>query len=140
MKLFRNICRCLPLVVMLGVLHPGGVGAAAQLPSTAQIIHANALLSGIWREDPQKATALATEAERLLANVSRKDKAEQEPRLHFRGTNSTPSQEPPPEGEILKKNQKDFDENPILREIYSHSPLASLRMLKRMREATEKNN
>ena len=42
-------------------------------------------------------------------------------------------------GAISDGNRKAFDENPVLREIYSRSPLAALRMLKRLREAAGKN-
>jgi len=114
-------------------------GAAAAPQSPPQIVDSNALLKSIYREDPERALALAVEAGQLLAAVERGAAAASEPRLHFRGT-APSAQTAPQESEILEKNRQSYDQNPILREIYTHSPLASLRMLKRLREATEKNN
>jgi len=127
-----------PLIVMALLMH--SVGGWAAMQSSAQIIDSNALLKAIYLENPEKALSLVSEARQLLASVERGQALAGEPKLKFRGgIEQSPVRSPPEDGEILSRNRKDYDQNPILREIYQHSPLASLRMLKRLREATEKS-
>lgn len=125
------------VVVLLAPVSPAVAGPTTDIRAASQIIHSNALLKSIFEIDPKRATALAAEARRILSDASKGNEIGRAPSLKYRGG---PQADPPStEGEILSKNRKDFKENPILREIYFHSPLASLRMLKRLREATKKN-
>ena len=86
--------------------------------------------------DKLVALGLAAEIESYLAATA-KDKqpaaGEKAPELKFRGDEGTPT--PGRDDDILSRNKKTFDENPVLRNVYYRSPIASLRLLRRFREA-----
>lgn len=111
------------------------VVAATAAPA---MIGNNALLHTIYRDDPGSALGLASEIERQIAAFGNSHAGNDgaAPRLRFRG----PRSDKPvgDEDEILKDNRKDYQANPALKRLYQHSPLASLRMLKRLREAAGK--
>ncbi|MCZ6885353.1 MAG: hypothetical protein O7E53_03185 [Alphaproteobacteria bacterium] len=117
------------------VIAMGGALAAAEGP-VPQLIHDNKLLKVIYQKDPQTALGLAAEIESYLAATA-KDKqpaaGEKAPELKFRGDADTPA--PGRDDDILSRNKKTFDENPVLRNVYYRSPIASLRLLRRFREA-----
>ena len=98
------------------------------------MIQQNALLSTIYKQDPQKAVQLAIEAERSLALAGESGPGAGAPPPRTRSGLDSPDRDPAQDGGIMRRNRKAFDENPVLREIHSRSPLASLRMLKRLRE------
>lgn len=124
-------------IVIFGPAGPAAAGSKTETRTANQIIRSNALLRTIFEIDQQQAVELTAEARRILSTVSQASKTKRSPSLIYRGS---PRAHPPSgEGEIISKNRKDFEENPVLQEIYMHSPLASLRMLKRLREATKKN-
>jgi len=128
------------LVLALAIFIFDSSGWAATLDKwQRQMIESNALLRTIYKGDPKKATELASEARRLLSQYERNRTTANDLELNFRGTHGA-DEKAEKDGEILARNRKDFDENPILREIYARSPLASLRMLKRLREAAKKTN
>ncbi len=133
---FHHISMVLASMVLAAACLVAGIGVAragdtAAVPS---MVEKNALLHTIYRSDPEKALALAAEIERQIAllgdGIEGGDDAA--PRLRFRGpmTRSAPEDEE----DIPKGNRKDFDANPALRRLYKYSPLASLRMLERLRE------
>jgi hypothetical protein len=103
------------------------------------LVNDNRLLSAIHRIDPQRARAFASE---IVDKISLLD------RRRRQGVNAvnTPLQRrepgitrpPRPNAELDERTRRDLKENPILRNLYSRSPLASLRMLERMREAAGK--
>lgn len=125
------------IAVALFVLALAGSDVWATMPDrpATEIISANALLRQIHENNPTQAVALASEARRLLTIGEGKRGRRPDIQLEFRGAPADP-----PTDQIIRDHRKDFDENPILREIYSRSPLASLRMLKRLREAAKKAN
>ena len=96
------------------------------------------LLNRIYQQNPQKAVRLAIEAERSLALATPDDAGKKKPTM--RGDFNSPDRGGAQNGAISDGNRKAFDENPVLREIYSRSPLAALRMLKRLREAAGKKS
>ena len=116
-------------------LAAGAPSAAAEGP-VPKIIFDNALLNTIYQKNPQEALGLAAEIESYLASTA-KDKqpaaGEKAPELKFRGDADTPA--PGRDDDILSRNKKTFDENPVLRNVYYRSPIASLRLLRRFREA-----
>ncbi len=116
-------------------LAAGAPSAAAEGP-VPEIIHDNALLSAIYQKDPQEALGLAAEIESYLASTA-KDKqpaaGEKAPELNFRGDGGSPARGR--DDDIIGRNKKDFDENPVLWNVYYRSPIASLRLLRRFREA-----
>ena len=116
-------------------LAAGAPSAAAEGP-VPEIIRDNALLSAIYQKDPQEALGLAAEIESYLASTGetgRPAAGESAPELNFRGDEGTPT--PGRDDDILSRNKKTFDENPVLRNVYYRSPIASLRLLRRFREA-----
>ena len=103
-----------------------------------QLIHDNKLLKVIYQKDPQTAVNLATEIESYLAAAKDRQlaKGRKVPELNFRDSDATPA--PGQDDDIIKRNKKAFEENPVLRNIYFHSPVASLRLLERFRDAAGK--
>jgi len=124
------------LFVCLLALGGGSALTDAMEQRTAEIINGNTLLRQINATDPGKAAGLASEARDMLRARVQGDDRRPDRKLEFRG----PLRGSPTAEQIRRDHQKDFDENPILREIYARSPLASLRMLKRLREAAKKAN
>ena len=120
------------LVAAIGGARAGNTAAAPAM------IGKNALLHTIYRSDPGAALGLASEIEHQIAALgdSAKGGDDAAPRLRFRG----PQSDKPigDEEKILQDNRKDYQANPALKRLYQHSPLASLRMLKRLREAAGK--
>ena len=118
----------------------GSTSAAAEGP-VPQIIHDNALLNTIYQKDPEEALGLAAEIESYLASngeTGRPAAGEKAPELKFRGDGGSPA--PGRDDDIIGRNKKDFDENPVLRNVYYRSPMASLRLLRRFREAASQIN
>ena len=117
------------------VIAMGGALAAAEGP-VPQLIHDNKLLKVIYQKDPQTALGLAAEIDSYLASTA-KDKqpaaGEKAPELKFRGDDGSDARGR--DDDILSRNKKTFDENPVLRNVYYRSPIASLRLLRRFREA-----
>lgn len=111
-------------------------GSASRVHS---IIANNALLDQINRADPATARRFASEIERQIASLANDGKVHGQndaPELRFRGTLTRP--DGAPDEDILRTNREDFDANPALKRLYQYSPLASLRMLTRLREAADK--
>jgi hypothetical protein len=111
--------------------------AAASEPSGAeQIVGDNRLLGLIHRRNPELAKSFVAEIREKIALLDRRggrgNGAARIP-LHRRDPMGAP---PSPSVETLdERTRKDLGENPLLRDLYARSPLASLRMLERMREA-----
>lgn len=116
-----------------------GAAVAAEQGWVPPMIQQNALLNTIYKQDPQQAVRLAIEAERTLALATPDGPGAGKPEPRTRGGLDGPDPGSTRDGGITEGNRKAFDENPVLREIYSRSPLAALRMLKRLREAAGKN-
>ncbi|MEE8516271.1 MAG: hypothetical protein V3T02_06500, partial [Alphaproteobacteria bacterium] len=121
----------------------GGTLAAAKEP-VPQLIKDNKLLGVIYQKDPQTALNLAAEIDSYLAATA-KDKQPAKggpakggkvPELKFRDSDAAPV--PGKDDDIIKRNKKAFEENPVLRNIYFRSPVASLRLLQRFRDAASK--
>ncbi len=121
-------------------LAAGAPSAAAEGP-VPKIIFDNALLNTIYQKDPQEALGLAAEIDSYLAATAKDKqpakggpaKGDKVPELNFRDSEGTPV--PGRDDDIIKRNKKAFEENPVLRNIYFRSPVASLRLLRRVREA-----
>ena len=130
---FHHISMVLAAACLVAGIGVARAGDTAAVPS---MVEKNALLHTIYRSDPEKALGLAAEIERQIAPLGDSNVGGDgtPPRLRFRGpmTRSAPEDE----ANILKGNRKDFDANPALKRLYQQSPLASLRMLERLREVT----
>ena len=116
-------------------LSVGGPSAAAEGPAP-RIIFDNALLNTIYLKDPQEALGLAAEIESYLAangETGRPAAGGKAPDLKFRGDGGSATHGR--DDDIIGRNKKDFDENPVLRNVYYRSPMASLRLLRRFRDA-----
>ena len=128
---FHHISMVLAAACLVAGIGLARAGDTAVVPS---MVGKNALLHTIYRSDPEKALALAAEIERQIATLSDSTKGGDgaAPRRRYRGpmTRSAPEDEE----NILKDNRKDFQANPVLKRLYQYSPLASLRMLERLRE------
>ncbi len=133
-KFAKSVVRlCFLAVIGLSVLVAGNVLALETAP---EIIRANALLGSIYDNNPAEGVRLADEVRTYLASIERgeppKDRGSA-PTLRRRGGPGIAPGDP--ESEMERQNKKVFEENPALRKMYFHSPLAYLRMLKRIREA-----
>ena len=127
------------MVFAMGDALGGDLAAAkGQVP---QLIKDNKLLQVIYQKDPQTALGLAAEIDSYLAATA-KDKQPAKggpakggkvPELKFRDNDAAPV--PRRDDDIIKRNKKAFEENPVLRNVYYRSPIASLRLLRRFREA-----
>lgn len=124
---------CLLAVIGLPVL---AAGNALALETAPEIIRANALLGSIYDKNPAEGVRLAHEVRTYLASIERAEPSkgrDSAPTLRRRGgLGITPGD---PESEMERQNKKVFEENPALKKMYFHSPLAYLRMLKRIRTA-----
>ncbi len=126
---------CLVAGPVIGGARAGDTIVAAT--AAPAMIGKNALLQAIYRDDPGSALGLASEIERQITAFSDgHGDSGAAPRLRFRGPRS--NRPVGDEEEILKDNRKDYQANPALKRLYQLSPLASLRMLKRLREAAGK--
>ena len=86
------------------------------------------------QRDPARAISLISEIlDRIALLDRRKSQGNDAGGIPLRRRDADPP--PPPIGPPDDRTKKDLQENPILRDLYSRSPLASLRMLQRMREA-----
>ena len=126
-------------VIACALAFAAGEAVAAEQGWVPPMIQRNALLNTIYKHDPQQAVRLAIEAERSLALAATDGASAAKPKPRYRGGAETPDPGAARDGGITDGNRKAFDENPVLREIYSRSPLAALRMLKRLREAAGQN-
>ena len=134
----------LAVAMVFGMFAMGTTMAATKGP-VPQLIQDNKLLKVIYQKDPQTAVNLATEIESYLAAAKDRqpakggpEKGGKLPELNFRDSDTTPV--PGRDDDIIKRNKKAFEENPVLRNIYFHSPVASLRLLARFRDAAGKLN
>ena len=132
---FHHISMVLAAACLVAGIGVARAGDTAVAPS---MVEKNALLHTIYRSDPGKALGLAAEIERQIATLRDGTKGGDgaAPRRRYRGpmTRSAPEDEE----DILKGNRKDFQANPALKRLYQYSPLASLRMLERLREVAAK--
>ena len=111
-------------------------GNVLALESTPEIIRANALLESIYNKNPTEGVRLANEVRTFLASAERGELSKgrgADPMLRRRGGQGTAPDDP--ESEMERQNKKVFEENPALKKIYFYSPVAFLRMLKRIRTA-----
>ncbi len=131
-------------VAMVFAIFAGGGTLAQAKGQVPQLIQDNKLLGVIYLKDPQTALGLAAEIDSYLAAFARDKqsskggaaKAGKVPELNFRDSDGAPV--PGQDDDIIKRNKKAFEENPILRNIYFRSPVASLRLLQRFRDAASK--
>ena len=138
----HRVSGILAVAMAFGMFAMGATLAVAKGP-VPQLIHDNKLLKVIYQKDPQTAVNLATEIEIYLAAAKDRqpakggpEKGGKLPELNFRDSDTTPV--PGRDDDIIKRNKKAFEENPVLRNIYFHSPVASLRLLERFRDAAGK--
>ncbi len=123
------------LLVLAGLplLAAGGALAMEQAP---QLIRTNVLLAVVYKKDHAVGLRFATEVHTYLASA-RQGKLSKSgavgPRFRRRG--GAALQPGDPESEMERQNRRVFEENPALHKMYFHSPVAYLRMLKRLREA-----
>ncbi len=120
-------------LVGLPLLTAGGTLAMEAAP---QMIRANALLAAVYNKDPAAGIRFANEVHTYLASARQgkilKDRSSG-PRFKRRG--GAALQPGDPESEMERQNKQVFEENPALRKMYFHSPVAYLRMLSRLRQA-----
>ncbi len=128
---FHHISMVLAAACLVAGIGVARAGDTAVVPS---MVGKNALLHTIYRSDPGKALRLAAEIEHQIAarGDGTKGGDDAAPRRRFRGPMKRAA--PEDEEDILKGNRKDFQANPALKRLYQYSPLASLRMLERLRE------
>lgn len=134
--------RWIPTLIIGAVALSTGAAISAEQSWMPPTIQQNALLSRIYTQDPQKAVRLAIEAERTLALATPEGRGNKSAQPRTRGDRMSPdrggSRGIGINGDITGENRKALEQNPVLREIYFRSPLAALRMLKRLREAAGK--
>ena len=136
----HGIAGILAVAMVFATFAGGGTQAAAKGP-VPQLINDNKLLQVIYRKDPQTALGLAAEIDSYLGATAKDRqpaKSGKVPELNFRDSEGVPV--PGEDDDIIKRNKKAFEENPVLRNIYFRSPVASLRLLQRFRDAAGKIN
>ena len=111
--------------------------ATASEPSDAErIVEDNRLLGLIHRRNPDWAKSFVVEIREKIALLDRRrGQGKDAARIPLRRRD--PDRVPASQSieALYDRTREDLRENPILRDLYSRSPLASLRMLERMREA-----
>lgn len=135
--LVKGSIGCLAVLMLAAMVWAGEPAVAGTAGTTTMppVVRGNALLAAIHRADPAKALDFAREIESQIAAflATERDTEAGGPRLRYRGPAGRSKLRD--QDDILQRNRKDFDDNPALKRLYQHSPLASLRMLKRLREA-----
>ena len=96
------------------------------------------MLQNIYQSDPKAARRYASEIERQIAARSDSNLGGDgaAPRLRFRSPLTR--RDGVTEEEIPIDKRRDLEANPALKRLYQSSPLASLRMLERLRETASK--
>jgi hypothetical protein len=110
-------------------------GALANEPAK-QLIRSNALLEEVYGKNPQAALHLAEELRVSLVaaeNGKLQRARTSEPRFRRRGGSDTQTGQP--QSEIERQHREVLETNPALRKLLFHSPVAYLRLLKRIRQA-----
>lgn len=134
----KKLLRARLAVLLFGFLALTLSGAREPLAmdSATQMIRTNALLLAVYDKNPAAGMQFAKEVETFLASAEQgklpKDGAKG-PKFKRRGGAAV--QPGDPESEMERQNKRVFEENPALRKMYFHSPVAYLRMLKRLRQA-----
>ena len=131
--------RVVPILLVTACLLTGPSAAnAGGTKGVPSIIANNALLNKIYHSDPNTARRYAIEIEHQIDFSTDRGKARggKGSELRFRGPLTRPDEST--DKDILRTNRKDLDANPALKRLYQHSPLASLRMLTRLRETASK--
>jgi hypothetical protein len=124
------------VVMGLGVALSSVAGGALAADTADQLIRANKLLAEVYGKNPQSALRLAEDLRVSLASAEggRLQRARTtEPRFRRRGGSDARTGEP--ESEIERQNREVLENNPALRKLLFHSPVAYLRLLKRLRQA-----
>ncbi len=120
-------------LVGLPLLMAGGTLAMEQ---ASQMIRANALLAVVYKKDPAAGIRFANEVHAFLASASQGElSTTRPPGPRFKRRGGAALQPGDPESEMERQNRRVFEENPALRKMYFHSPVAYLRMLSRLRQA-----
>ncbi len=134
-----DLFRVVPLLLVTACLltGPSAVNAGGT-KGVSSIIANNALLYKIYHSDPNTARRYASEIERQIAarsdsNVGGDGAA---PRLRFRSPLTR--RDGVTEQDVPSDKRRDLEANPALKRLYQSSPLASLRMLERLRETAGK--
>ena len=105
-------------------------------PDTVGIVNGNRLLTAIHRIDPRGARAFAAEiVDKISLLDRRRGRGANTANIPLHRREPETIRPPPADGKLDERTRRDLEENPILRDLYSRSPLASIRMLQRMREA-----
>ncbi|MDX1485327.1 MAG: hypothetical protein R3229_12690 [Alphaproteobacteria bacterium] len=107
---------------------------AAAMERAEDMIRANALLAAVHERSPAAAQQFAREINGFLAAARQGESVDKEPRFRRRGGEGI--QPGDPESEMERQNREVLERNPALRRMFFHSPVAYLRMLKRLRQAT----
>ena len=135
MKFGETFCLKIVFTALFALTLLPGVSASA-LEDAPAIIHDNALLKAVYEKEAATGLWFAGEIRALLVAARRgKGPNSGGVSLRFRGGGAATVQPGDPESEMERQNRTVFEENPALREIYFHSPVAYLRMLKRLRQA-----
>ena len=112
------------------------MGGALAMEAAPQMIRANALLAVVYRHDPAAGIRFATEVHTYLTSARQgKILSTRPPGPRFKRRGGAALQPGDPESEMERQNKQVFEKNPALRKMYFHSPVAYLRMLKRLRQA-----
>ncbi len=135
MKIPMNLYRGVFLLGLVAIAMSFAQASYA-MESASQMIRANALLGVVYKKDPAAGNRFANEIQ-IFLDSSRQGEVSKDgapgPRFRRRGGPGGPGADP--ESEMERQNKKVFEENPALRKMYFHSPVAYLRMLKRLRQA-----
>ena len=117
----------LPLLMAVGPL---------AMEQASQMIRANALLAVVYNKDPAAGIRFANEVHAYLASARQGDISKtRAPGPRFKRRGGAALQPGDPESEMERQNREVLEDNPALRKMYFHSPVAYLRMLKRLRQA-----
>ena len=130
-----NVYRSLLLLGFAAMVLSLAPGSFAKEP-TSQMVRANALLGAVYKKDPAAGMRFASEVHTFLASAEQGGAAKAAtagPRFKRRGGATVEPGDP--ESEMERQNKQVFEENPALRKMYFHSPVAYLRMLSRLRQA-----
>ena len=132
MNLYRGVFLLGLVAIALSFAH-----ASSAMETAPEMVRANALLAAVHKKDPAAGIRFANEVHTYLASARQGELSKggtAGPRFKRRGGATVEPGDP--ESEMERQNKQVFEENPALRKMYFHSPVAYLRMLKRLRQAT----
>lgn len=129
---FHLACVAMGLGLVISLV----AGGAFAADTVNQLVRSNKLLAEVYGKNPQAALRLAEELRvSLAAAESGKLRRARTTERRFRRRGGSDTRTGEPQSEIERQNREVLENNPALRKLLFHSPVAYLRMLKRIRQA-----